>query len=176
MTLLNALLLLAFGLAMLFMGRKLFWVYIGLLGFLLGLEATRQYLAVESQWLPLLIGVAVGAVSAVLAILLQYTAVGIAGFVGGAYLAMVSLGLASGGEAGPLPLLAVLFCGGLGAVLFLVLFDPALVVLSAFTGASLLVQLLPIEPAVTGVIFLALWVVGMVFQFMVLARSERPAG
>ena len=166
----------AFGLALLLLGRSLFWVYIALLGFLLGFEATQQYLGSEVQWLPVLAGIVVGLVAALAAMFLQYWAVGLAGFVGGAYLSLSALGMGLLGDAALLPLLVAGIGGVLGAMLFVLLFDPALVVVSSVTGASLLVQPFPLSEGVSAVVFLALTVVGIVFQFSVLSKPQPPKG
>lgn len=164
----------AFGLTLLLLGRSLFWVYVALLGFLLGFEATQQYLGGDTQWLPVLAGVVVGLGAALLAVFFQYWAVGLAGFVGGAYLALnvFGLGMLGGGEL--LPLGVALIGGLLGAALFVLLFDPALVVLSAATGAGLLVEPFPLDESARALLFLALLVVGIVFQFAVLSASQPP--
>jgi len=165
----------ASGLALLLLGRSLFWVYVALLGFLLGFEATQQYLGAGTQWLPVLAGIVVGLGAALIAVFFQYWAVGLAGFAGGAYLALSAAGLGMLGEGAFLPLLIVLIGGSLGAALFVLLFDPALVVLSAITGAGLLVQPFSLSESASALTFLALAVVGIVFQFAVLSASQPPA-
>ncbi len=164
------------GAVLLLFGRRLFWIYISVLGFLLGLEATQQYLNIDNPWLPIVIGFGVGVVCAMLAVLLQYTAIGLAGFIGGAYLAMNVLGIVSMEQAEPANLLIVLGAGAIGLVLFLFIFDPALVILSSITGAALVSQALVLDQQQTGLVLVGLSILGAVFQFFVLSRSEKPGG
>lgn len=165
----------AFGLALLLLGRSLFWVYVSLLGFLLGFEATQQSIGADMQWLPVLAGIVVGLGAALVAVFFQYWAVGLAGFVGGAYLALNVLGLGMLGDGAFLPLLVALTGGVLGAALFVLLFDPALVVLSAVTGASLLLQPFTLSEGAGALLFIALAAAGIAFQFAVLSESKAPA-
>ena len=70
------------GLAILFIGRQLFWVAVSGLCFILGLNyATQYYLG--SPHLIVLISLGVGLIGAVLAYSLQRTAAGILGFLAG---------------------------------------------------------------------------------------------
>jgi len=165
---------LAFGLALLLLGRSLFWVYVSLLGFLLGFDITQQYLGGDTQWLLVLGGFVVGLASILVAIFFQYWAVGLAGFVGGAWLALGAVQLGMLGEGAFLPVVVALTGGILGAALFVLLFDPALVVLSAITGAGMLLQPFALSEGTGALLFLGLAAAGIVFQFSVLSASQPP--
>lgn len=162
------------GLALLLMGRQLFWVYVAILGFLVGFETATQYLNSDVEWLPVIVGLVVGLVAALLAIVFQWVAVGIAGFVGGAYFVLALLGLGDPGEASLLGLLFIVIGGIVGVVLFLMLFDPALVILSSLVGANLLLTPFELGGNMQLIAFFALALVGIVFQFAVLSKPSAP--
>jgi len=67
------------GIALLFAGRKLFWLFIGTLGFITGIQLTTSFWQ-GPDWLLLVIGLIVGVIFAVLATFLQTLAIGVAGF------------------------------------------------------------------------------------------------
>ena len=162
------------GLGLLLLGRALFWAYVALLGFLLGFELTLQTLQTEAAWLPVLVGILFGLGAALLAVFMQYIAVGLAGFMGGAYLAMSLFGLSLEPQPGLLPLLVAALGGGVGCALFLIIFDPALIILSSATGALLLTQPFTLTPDMHLITVLVLTAVGIAFQYFVLQESEAP--
>ena len=83
-----ALLPILIGLLCVFFGRRLFWVFVGGIGFLAGLHFAPLVAPGQSQWMILLIGLALGLVGAVLAIVLQRVAVAAAGWFAGGLLAI----------------------------------------------------------------------------------------
>ncbi len=162
------------GLALLLLGRALFWAYVALLGFLVGFELTLQTLQTEAAWLPVLVGILFGLGAALLAVFMQYLAIGVAGFMGGAYLALSLFGLSLEPQPGLLPLLVAALGGAVGCVLFLVIFDPALIILSSATGALLLTQPFTLASDMHLITVGVLTAVGIVFQYFVLQESEAP--
>src|SRR5690606_5717280 len=89
MALLRALL----GLVVLLFGRQLFWLWVGVTGFLAGVTLSARFLSGQPNWIILLIGLIAGLVGALLAIVLQRLAIGIAGFVAGGYILVALLNL-----------------------------------------------------------------------------------
>ena len=49
---------------LLVLGRKLFWLYVALLGFAAGLTVASQLFHIQQEWLQLVIGIAFGIVGA----------------------------------------------------------------------------------------------------------------
>lgn len=163
---------LAGGLAILFFGRKLFWLYVGLVGILLGFELVKAYLPQQPLWVALIAGIVLGAILAILAIATQFIAIGVAGLFGGAYLAMQILTLLPVTVAVQLQNWVLLLGGVLGALFCVLLFNPALIILSSLTGAAVLAQLFPIQPLFqTGLLFV-IAVLGMSFQFTLYHRAK----
>jgi hypothetical protein len=167
------LLTLAAGTSILLFGRRLFWLYVGIVGFLIGYEAALTYLASEPYWLHLLVGVSVGLVGALISILVQYVAIAIGGFMGGAYLASKFLQYATMLDLEGWKSLIVGVAGILGVVMLLISFDTILVLLSALTGAALLVSILDLEPFLRLGVFVALAITGILFQLTVLTSGRR---
>jgi hypothetical protein len=153
---------LAVGLAVLLLGRRLFWVFVGAAGFAVGLQAARAVLGPEPEWLAVLLALALGVVGALLALVLQWVAVGIGGFLAGVY-AGLALGHLLGLEGRWLGA-AVIAAGIAAAALLLGLWDWVLIGLSALTGAALLVSLVDLPPRAAAVAFVALIAVGVVVQ------------
>ena len=79
------------GLAVLVMGRQIFWVFIAGLGFALGLLISTQFYDAQYEWQILLISTLVAVVGAILAYTGQRLAAGVAGLATGWYLTIVLL-------------------------------------------------------------------------------------
>ena len=161
------------GLAVLLLGRRLFWLFVGAAGFAVGLHVARTLLAEQPEWVVLVLALVLGVLGAILAIAFQWLAVGLAGFaagVQGTFIAAEALGL----EAQWL-WLAALAAGIVVAALVLWLWDPVLIVLSALLGAVLLAPLIAVPPVARPWLFVSLVVVGIVVQARVLAPpASRP--
>jgi hypothetical protein len=161
------------GLLVLLFGRQLFWLFVAIVGFAFTFELVPRFLPDQPELFVLLLAVLAGLVGAVLAIFLQYVAAGIAGFLGGAYLALILLPYL--GELGPtVEWVAAIVGGVVGAILVLLLYDWALIILSAAIGASMLVQLLEVDASLRVVLWAGLALVGIIAQAIMLRRSGRP--
>jgi hypothetical protein len=162
---------LVIGVAVLFFGRRLFWLFVGAAGFALGLHVGRAAFGDGPEWLVVVAALVVGVVGAVLAIAFQWLAVGLGGFAAG-----VQGTLAAGPTLGLTDtwLWGVAFAVGiLLAALVLWLWDPVLIVLSAVTGAALLAPLLPVSSALRPWLFIGLLIVGIVVQARMLTPPAR---
>ncbi len=159
------------GIVVLIAGRKLFWLTIGAVGFITGILFVVLFLQIESLWIMLVFAVLAGVVGVVLAIFLQKLAVGIAGFLMGAY-AFTWLtqnfipGLAY------LDWLWFIIGGVIGGLLVTALFDVALIGLSAFVGAAMIVLAAPLNQIFSLVLFIVLLVVGIGIQSRSLSEEN----
>jgi hypothetical protein len=157
------------GILLLLLGRRLFWLFVAVIGFLTGMNLAAQYLADQSQWVIIVVGLVAGLIGAALAVLFQRAAVAIAGFLAGSYLAtylLATLGIDMGGFSG----LVSIIGGIIGAVLVFVLFDWALILLSSLVGASLVAPALTADPTGQMVLFVVLVIVGIVVQAGLMRR------
>jgi hypothetical protein len=149
----DTLLLLLAGVALLLAGRRLFWLFVGVVGFLVGYRVSLQILGADARGMHWLIAVAAGLLGIVLALALQRMAVALAGFFVGGYAATVLFGLDLA-KADLTSLLLFVLAGVIAAVLALRLFEGALIVLSALAGASLITEGLHLRHG-TGTLLLA---------------------
>ncbi len=153
---------LIFGGILLAFGRKVFWLFVGVLGY-----ETGFYL-LQNTWhaphgLSVFAGIALGFLAALAAIFLEKIAIGIAGFLAGAYLAIAltaHLHLEQSGFAWALTLVG----GLIGAALLLGVFEWTLIFLTAIIGAGMIAANLGFSNFLTVVVFLILALVGVAFQ------------
>ncbi|HEY7602465.1 MAG TPA: DUF4203 domain-containing protein [Methylomirabilota bacterium] len=162
------------GLAVLLFGRRLFWLFVGAAGFLVGLHVARTLFAEQPEWVAVALALALGVLGAVLAIVFQLVAVALAGFGAGVQGSLI-LAKALGLE-GSWLWLAAFAAGIVVAALVLWLWDPVLVVLSALVGAVLVAPLIPVPPVARPWLFVGLLVAGIVVQARVLAPPAGPPG
>jgi len=114
-------------------GRRLFWVFVGVAGFLTGAALAGQLFSGQSEWVHLLVGIVLGAIGGLLALNLTKPMAAVGGFLalGGAALLLAwPLGLAGTGR-----WIFFLLAGGIGALLVFALFDWALIINSSISGA-----------------------------------------
>jgi len=165
------------GISMLTLGRKLFWLFVGCMGFAVGFYYTPQIWTIQSDLILLIIAVAGGIVGAILAILFQKVAIVLAGFAAGSFIAVNLMDL-MGLIPGQFIWLPYIIGGIIGAVLLFFLFDWALILLSSFSGAALVVQSIHFNPQLEKIVLVALVVFGLLFQYKLMAsdRSEKIIG
>ncbi len=130
------------GLMLLLLGRRLFWLFVAVSGFVAGVEAAPYVLPHQSELFLLIIAIILGLLGALLALFLQKVAIALGGFAAGGYLAIVLCAplLGGAGTAYPGAWLFFLIGGILGAILLFVFFNWALVILSSFYGAHLILR------------------------------------
>lgn len=148
------------GILLLTLGRRLFWLFVGCIGFVVGLQMASVYWGAQPGWFVWTIALGFGLIGALLAVFFQTLAIGIGGFAAGSTitaLLMIELGVAWG------PMIS-LIGGIIGVVLLYVLFDWALIGLSTVAGAVVIVQALDWHPRIEMVLFVALIIAGILFQ------------
>src|SRR5215831_19503761 len=125
------------GVAILLFGRRLFWLFVAAMGFVFGAQIAAQVThEPPSSPAVLLIAIGFGIVGALLALLLQQVAIGVVGFIAGGRLA---IGLSAAFLAHPPSSEIIFLIGGiLGAIVFLALFNWALIFFSSVEGARLI--------------------------------------
>ena len=162
------------GLAVLFFGRRLFWLFVGCVGFMVGFELAGDMLQGQPAWVILVIALGVGVLGAIASVFLQRIFVVVAGFFAGAY-CLSTLAPAALHAQGEVVLWIAFAVGGLlGAILSMALLDPALIILSSLAGATAVSQNAPLEPQARTVLFIVLLVLGIAVQAGQFARETRP--
>jgi hypothetical protein len=127
------------GIAMLLFGKRLFWLFVGTAGFIVGTHLATLLPYSRPGWVTLAIAVAAGVLGAFFAIFLQRLAIAFGGFALGGYVLpriLAALGVGAGYS------YWVLFlAGGIAGLFFVaVLFNWTLIVLSSISGAILILQ------------------------------------
>jgi hypothetical protein len=155
-------------------GRRLFWIFVGAAGFLLGTAVAARVANGAAEWVVLVIGLVFGLAGLVLSLFVQKLAVAAAGFVMGSYAVhRLILGLPVGWAGWEW---AVLMAGGiLGALVVLLVFDWALIVLSSLVGAVLITEVFSPGPNLMSFsLFAFLTAAGIAFQGGLLQRGMAP--
>ena len=151
------------GIALLVAGRRLFWLFVGLIGFISGIRLASHFFPGQPEWMILAIALMAGVLGALLALVLQWLAVGLAGFLAGAYI-LVSLLHISGWGASGMDWLFFFIGGILGTLLIIVLFDWALIILSSLAGDVLIIETVHADRWVTTLLFIGLFILGVAVQ------------
>ncbi len=158
------------GALLLVLGRKLFWLFVGIAGFYLGFEVARTLATEQPAWLVWTIASGAGLIGAVLAILLQRVGFAVGGFYSGGYIALL---VAERFVPGSMGLTAFLVGGVIGAVLAALLIDWAIVVLSCLVGAALIVPVLGLQPLASALAYAGLVAVGIIVQAHLMGGKGR---
>jgi MFS family permease len=163
------------GVLLLAFGRKLVWLFIGLVGFVAGLSAAQTLIPDQPVWYMIAVGAGVGLLMVLIARFVKNIAFGLGGFLLGAYLVNGLLTLLKL-ELGTLGWIFILMGGALGAFFMLAAFEWALKILSSFAGSMLIAQILPPEFAFRQVFFIGLVILGVVLQTRLPHGNNRVPG
>lgn len=163
------------GVILLAFGRKLVWLFIGLIGFVAGLSAAQALMPDQPVWYALAAGAVVGLLLILIANFVKNIAFGLGGFLLGAYLVNGTLTMLKL-DLGTLAWIFILMGGALGAFFMLAAFEWALKILSSFAGAMLITQTFPAEFAFRQVIFIGLVIFGVILQTRFFKRNNNPTG
>ena len=160
------------GVVVLFFGRKLFWLCVAAIGFAAGVELAPHLVQDPSALLSLTIALLLGIIGALLALFLQKIAIAVLGFLAGGKLAG-AIAAAFFVHYAQHSTIIFVIGGVIGAILLLVLFDWALIVVSSLIGAHLIVYQSTIALPQSGsiILFIGLAVVGILVQAASLRRS-----
>ena len=153
-------------------GRRLFWLFVGLIGFISGIYLASHFFPGQPEWMILAIGLMAGVLGALLAVLLQWLAVGLAGFLAGAYIVVSLLHVTGWGTR--VDWLLFLIGGVIGSILIMVLFDWALIILSSVAGAGFITGTFHVDDWVKTLLFIVLLTAGIVVQSGVMKMRRSP--
>jgi hypothetical protein len=153
------------GIVVLLFGRKLFWLCVAAVGFAAGVEIAPHVVHEPSPLMALIIALVLGLIGALLALFLQKIAIAVLGFFAGGKLAGA---IAAAFLVHYAHYSTIIFVVGgiIGAILLLVLFDWALIVVSSLIGAHLIVYQSAIALPQSGslIVFIGLAVIGILVQ------------
>jgi len=151
------------GIALLIAGNRLFWLFVGVMGFILGLYLAGLLFKGQPEWVFIVASLAFGLVGAVLARSFQQLMVVLAGFVAGGYIISSLINMFHFNIPVSPQILFVL-CGLVGAALVTSLFDWAVIVLSSISGAALVVDNLKMGQQTAAILILILMIIGIAIQ------------
>lgn len=159
------------GTALLFFGRRAFWLFVAGAGFVAGLSLANGILQVP-QSIGVIIGIGIGLLAALLAVFLQRFAINLAGFLAGGYIALQVLSMLNL-EGGWATWLAFIVGGVIGVILVGRFLDWALISLSSLAGASLVTEALNLSNGIALVVFIVLIAIGISYQARELRKDSR---
>jgi hypothetical protein len=160
------------GIGLVFFGRRAFWLFVAAAGFVAGLSLANQ-LFQGPEWVGLVVGLGIGLLAALLAVVVQRFAIGLAGFLVGGYIALQvlpALNIETGWSA---TVLTFIIGGVIGLILIGMFLDWALIALSTLAGAALVVDALNLDGGLALIVFVILVAVGVVFQARELGGGGR---
>lgn len=163
------------GVMILFIGRKLFWLFVGSIGLLAGLTYAERFLGPREDIVILAVSLGIGILFATCALLLKRIAVGLAGFTAGAYLTLhfvQTLGVVQN----QFVWLVCLGGGVLGIVLLSFLFDWAVILISSLLGAVIVTQSVSLDPAILPWAFFGMILLGCAAQARIMYAEPGRRG
>ena len=164
------------GVVQLLMGRKIFWLMVGIAGFLLGLWFTLNWVE-WSGWMKLLLALAVGIVGAGLAVVIQKPIAALFGFFAFGVAGSILAGLLGFERGETLYWIIFAACGLVGAILSIGFFEWALILATSLLGASSITtglsELLDLSPGriIAMILYLVLLAIGIGTQSRSLKRE-----
>ncbi len=166
------------GIILLTLGKRLYWLFVAAVGFVIGLVVADTYIQLSPHWLVYVVAFGAGVVGAILATFLQRIAIAIVGFLVGGYGAyyLASTYLAAPNDTTNLA--AFIVGGVVGLILVASLFNWGLYILSSWAGATLISQAVNANVTIGSefsmVMFFILFILGMVIQAGLLRERPKP--
>ncbi len=160
------------GIALLIMGRRLFWLFLGGVGFVFGFDFAERMIHDQPHSVLLIIALFAGALGAMVAIFLQKFAVVAGGFLAGGYLVIELLKILSV-RTGDYHWIVFIAGGLVGAVLMSVVFGWTLIILSSLIGSILIVRPFSGQQW-SDFLFICLVILGIVIQSGLIRRTSSP--
>lgn len=150
------------GILLLFLGRKIFWLFVGAVAFIIVMTIAPQYIK-HQESIIFYVALGVGALAAGAGWFFQKIALRLAGFLAGGYVFFSLWEQYATTDA--LPWYLPFVVGGiLGAVLLSFLFDWAMIILSSATGSFLITQQLPLTGNLSLGVLVVLALIGIIAQ------------
>lgn len=161
------------GLIVLLFGRPLYWAFVGIVGFLIGLVLAEEFLAGQQRWLQLLAALGAGVLGALLAVIALRVGFAVAGLLAGGHLAATWISPLAGSGS---HLLWFAIGAVVGAILAAWVMDWAIIVLSSLVGAGTIVDAFDWAPETEGWAFVILVTFGILAQANMMNRRETATG
>jgi hypothetical protein len=157
------------GLFLLVLGRKLFWLFVSIVGFLFGMGFAGLVFPDQPQWIQVLFALGAGFLGALLAVFAQRVAFAFAGFYGGFYFALI---LSESFGSGANNIVICTFVGVIGAVVATLIMDWVIIVFSCLVGAGAVVGASGLGQGMSVIVFLLLVLTGAFVQTRLLPQAK----
>jgi hypothetical protein len=166
---------LIFGFLLLFAGRNFFWLCVGIVGFLSGVQFAALLGLPYEGAAALAAALVFGVIGVVLAVSFEWAAVVIgAGFLGGGYLLMNIM--APAGQQDPYSWLIFLAGGIIGLCLMVIAFDWTLIIISSLVGATLIAHAYHGQGNFRDILFIGCMGMGLIVQYLALKGMSKREG
>jgi len=159
------------GIFMLTAGSRLFWLFLGAVGFISSFELAEKVMQSQPSDIIIIVALLAGLVGALLAVFLQKIAILAGGFLAGGYLSLRLMG-EFGMRSNPYYWLLLILGCIIGAVLMRALFKWTLIILSSGMGAILILQVFPVSRQTTRLPFVILLILGIAIQAGLFSRKS----
>lgn len=159
------------GVLFLLAGRKLFWLSVGIMGFMVGIDLATYWMSGSAAWATLFFAIISGIVGACLAVASQWAVILYLGIAGGGYFLVDFFNLMGS----PVESVWILFIAGgtIGMGLMIFSFDLALTGISSLLGALLIVQHINVKSEMTRqFLLIAFAVLGIVLQSTITKKKK----
>ena len=166
----STLLTAAAGVVLLVAGRRVYWLLVGLVGFVVGFSLATEYLS-GPNWLILAAGLGAGLLASGLAVFFQRIAISVAGFLIGGLAVLWWAGQMGWGDEWWVWALGI-GAGLLGSALTRTAFEAGLVVLSSVLGATFILEALQRPADEVSLLLVILVAAGIVIQFIFRRRRK----
>lgn len=148
------------------MGRNLFWLCVGIIGFLIGAQCA-EILGYPDGWTELFSAFVLGCVGVFLAVSFEwFMAIFGVGFLGGGYLLMNIFPPSV--QQDPYSGLIFVVGGIVGMCLMVIIFDWTLIMMSSLLGATLIVNVFHGKEEKHAFLFIGCMLTGMLVQYLTL--------
>ena len=159
------------GILLLVLGRRIFWIYVGAVGFVIGFNIAKSYFPSGSDTMVLGAGVVLGGLGILGAIFFQKVAISSSGFLAGAYIAN-ELNFRFSLLPSAQSWIAWLAGGLMGILLAFWLFELAMILLSSILGSLLITNSLDMSEQMRLIGLIGLTVFGLMIQGGVLKEKR----
>lgn len=161
------------GISMLVMGGRLFWLFLGGVGFVFAFDFAERTIHSQPHSVILIIALFAGALGAMAAIFLQKFAVLAGGFFAGGYL-LIELLKTLGVSIGDYHWLLFIAGGLAGTLLMSILFEWTLIIISSLLGSILILQTFHFGHQLSELVFICLGICGIVIQSGLIRKKSPP--
>lgn len=161
------------GIALLVMGGRLFWLFLGGVGFVFAFDFAERTIHSQPHSVILIIALFAGALGAMVAVFLQKFAVLAGGFFAGGFL-LIELLKALGVNIGDYHWLLFIIGGLAGAILMSIVFGWTLIIISSLIGSILILQAFHFEHQLSQLVFICLGILGIVIQSGLMRKKSPP--